>query len=124
MRFFKTRERPDVAKLANVTEEIHEVLRQRSNSNADGHPSANNVASLLQRARGVPEQELDNLIAELQTLREKLQREAARVQQSVVDYATLSQSAMQSANVISECLQNSLRARRQPSASAGVSPRP
>ena len=118
MTFFRTRERPDNADVADMTGEIREFVREQSDPNADGPPSANNLHSLLQRMAGSPEQEIDNLIAELQTLRERLQSEGARVQQSIVDYATLNQSAMQSASVISECLKDSVLAGRQPSASS------
>jgi hypothetical protein len=114
MRIFTTRERPDIAKLTDVTGEIREFVGQQKDSNADGgQPPANNLASLLQRVTGAPEREIDNLIAELQALREKLQSEAARVQQKVVDYATLSQSAIQSTKVISESLRNSLPTRQR-----------
>jgi hypothetical protein len=106
MRIFGTRERPDSAKLADVTGEIREFVRRQSDFHADGQPSANNPASLLQQAAGSSEQEIDLLIAELQTLRERLQSEGARVQQSIVDYAILNQSAMQSAKVISECVRD------------------
>src|SRR5262245_796647 len=115
MRLFGTHERPDVAKLAKVTREIHEFCRQRD-FHADRQRSAN-PASLLQRVAGIPEQEVDKLIAELQTMRERLRSEGTRVRKRVVDYATLSQSTAQSAKVISECLRNGLMARRQALAS-------
>ena len=51
-------------------------------------------------------QEMDNLIAELKALREKLQSEAARVHREIIEYATLNQSAMQTTKIISESLQN------------------
>ena len=95
-----------VAKLANVEGEIREFVRQQNDFHADGQPPANNVTSPLQGAAGAPEQEIDNLIAELQAMRERLQSEGSRVQQRVVDYATMSQSAMQSVKAISESLQN------------------
>jgi hypothetical protein len=50
--------------------------------------------------------ELDKVIAELQALREKLQSDGARVEREMVEYATLSQSTLQSTKVISECLRN------------------
>jgi hypothetical protein len=62
MRIFTTRERPDIAKLADVTGEIREFVRQQKDSNADGgQPPANNLASLLQRVTGAPEREIDHL---------------------------------------------------------------
>jgi hypothetical protein len=47
-------------------------------------------------------QEIDRLIAELQTLRKLLQNEGTRVQREIAEYANLSQSAMQTTNVIAE----------------------
>src|SRR5262245_22838017 len=105
MRIFGTRERPDSTKPADVIAEIREFVR-RQDFHADNQASANNPASLLQQAVGSPEQEIDLLIAELQRLRERLQSEGASVQQCIVNYATLNQSAMQSAKVISECLRD------------------
>ena len=48
--------------------------------------------------------EIDKLVAELQTLREMLQNEGARVQREIVEYASLSQAAMQSTRIIAESL--------------------
>jgi hypothetical protein len=48
--------------------------------------------------------EIDKLIAELQTLREMLQSEGARVQREIVEYASLSQAAMQSTRIIADSL--------------------
>jgi hypothetical protein len=65
---------------------------------------ANNLNSLLQRATGTSVQEIDKLITELQTLRDTLQSEAARVQGEIVEYANLSQSALHSTKIIAESL--------------------
>jgi hypothetical protein len=56
--------------------------------------------------------EIDNIIVELQTFREKLQSEGARVQREIVEYATLSQSTLQSTKVISECCETRFRIAR------------
>jgi hypothetical protein len=53
---------------------------------------------------GASVQEIDGLIAELQTLRALLLEEAARVQRNLAEYAHLSQSAMQSTRIIAESL--------------------
>jgi hypothetical protein len=58
----------------------------------------------VQRVAGTSVQEIDELIAELQTLRALLQEEAARVQRNLAEYAHLSQSAMQSTKIIAESL--------------------
>jgi hypothetical protein len=53
---------------------------------------------------GTSVKEIDKLILELQTLREMLQNEGARVQREIVEFATLSQAAMQSTRIIAESL--------------------
>jgi len=45
----------------------------------------------VQRVAGTSVQEIDGVIAELQTLRALLQEEAARVQRNLTEYAHLSQ---------------------------------
>ena len=99
-----TREPAGLDKLADVTGDIHDFLRQ--DPGTDGQFVADNLASLLQRVAGTSVREIDYLIAELQTLREKLQNDETRVQHAIVRYTTLSQSTLHSTKVISECLAN------------------
>ena len=63
-----------------------------------------NEGARVQRVAGTSVQEIDKLITELQTLREMLHSEAARVQREIVEYATLSQAALQSTKIIAESL--------------------
>jgi hypothetical protein len=65
---------------------------------------ASNINAVLERATGTSVQEIDKLITELQTLRDTLQSEAARVQREIVEYATLTQGALQSTKIIAESL--------------------
>jgi hypothetical protein len=65
---------------------------------------ANNIGTLLSRVAGSSVQEIDRLIGELQRVRDLLQNEGARVQREIVEFATLSQAAMQSTKVISDSL--------------------
>ena len=65
---------------------------------------AGNISSLLQRVSGSSVQEIDRLIADLQTLRDRLELEGERVRREIVEYATLSQAAMQSTRIIGESL--------------------
>ncbi len=65
---------------------------------------ANNVGSLLRRVTGTSTREIDNLINELQNLRDKLRTDGNRVQRDIVEYAALSQSVMQLTKIISESL--------------------
>ena len=73
----------------------------------DSELLANTVQTLVQRVAGTSVQEIDGLIAELQTLRALLEEEAARVQRNLAEYAHLSQSAMQSTRIIAESLTQS-----------------
>ncbi len=94
---------------AEVEGEIREFVRRDGSSlrrapETDSEVVANNISALLQRVAGSSVQEIDRLIAELQTLREMLQSEGARVQREITEYAHLSQSAMQSTKIIAESL--------------------
>jgi hypothetical protein len=92
-----------------VEGEIRDFVRRdvatlRRQPESDSEMVASNITSLLQRVAGTSVQEIDNLIGELQTLRERLHSEGARVQREIVEYATLSQAAMQSTKIITESL--------------------
>jgi hypothetical protein len=92
-----------------VEGEIREFVRRdgaslRRAPENDSELVANNISTLLQRVAGSSVQEIDGLISELQTLRELLQTEGARVQREIAEYAHLSQSAMQSTKIIAESL--------------------
>jgi hypothetical protein len=111
MSMFKSRESTEhEAKTADVEMEgeIRDFVRRDVASlrrpDNDGEVVANNIGTLLQRVAGTSVQEIDRLIGELQRVRELLQNEGARVQREIVEFATLSQAAMQSTRVISESL--------------------
>ena len=94
---------------AYVEGEIREFVRRdvstlRRNPESESEMVANNISSLLQRVAGTSVRDIDRLIAELQTLRDMLHTEGARVQREIVEYATLSQAAMQSTKIIAESL--------------------
>src|ERR1051325_6850086 len=88
--------------------EIRDFVRNGANlrraPEMDSELVANNISTLLQRVAGSSVQEIDRLIAELQTLRDLLHEEGARVQREIAEYAHLSQSAMQSTKIIAESL--------------------
>ena len=64
--------------------------------------AVNNVNSLIQRVAGTSLSEIENLIAELESLREVLHAEGQRVQREISSYAQLSQAAMKSTRMIAE----------------------
>ena len=99
----------DQAIEAAVEAEIREFVQRasaslRRASESDSELVANSIVTLLQRVAGTSVQEIDRLIAELQTLRALLHEEGARVQRNLAEYAHLSQSAMQSTRIIAESL--------------------
>jgi len=92
-----------------VEGEIREFVRRdvatlRRQPENESEMVASNIGTLLQRVAGTSVKEIDKLILELQTLREMLHNEGARVQREIVEYATLSQAAMQSTRIIAESL--------------------
>jgi hypothetical protein len=94
---------------SEIEGEIRQFVRRdaaslRRNPETDTDHVTNNVSSLLQQVAGTSVHEIDRLITELQTLRETLSAEGARVQREIEKYATLSHSAMQSTKIIVESL--------------------
>jgi len=85
---------------------IRELVRRDSTvfrqAEGDGEASANNLGNLLRRVSGTSTREIDDLIRELQTLRERLHADGNRVQRDIVEYAELSQSVIQLTKIISD----------------------
>ena len=81
--------RKDVASLRRLPEGGSEVF-------------VSNLNSIVQRVAGSSVAEIDNLISELERLREHLHHEGQRVQSEVVAYAQMSQAAMRSTKIIVE----------------------
>ena len=76
---------------------IDPVIEQKS-----PEASVNNVNSLIQRVAGASIQEIENLISELESLRDLLHAEGKRVQREISGYAQLSQAAQKSTRMIAE----------------------
>ena len=93
-----------------VEAEIREFVRRDVMTNRERHPdqeseiAASSINSVLQRASTSSVQEIDKLIAELQTLSDTLDNERARVQHEIVQYSSLTRAAMKSTKVIAESL--------------------
>ena len=64
--------------------------------------TVNNVNSLIQRVAGASIAEIENLISELESLRDLLHAEGQRVQREISGYAQLSQAAMKSTRMIAD----------------------
>jgi hypothetical protein len=63
-----------------------------------------NINSAIQRVAGASFDEIDHVIAALQTMKETLRQEGERVQREIVGYASLTHSAQTSMKVIAESL--------------------
>ncbi len=64
--------------------------------------SVNSVNSLIQRVAGTSLAEIENLVSELEALRDLLHAEGQRVQREISGYAQLSQAAMKSTRMIAD----------------------
>jgi hypothetical protein len=64
--------------------------------------AVNNVNSLIQRVAGTSLTEIENLISELESLRDLLHAEGQRVQREISGYAQLSSAAMKSTRMIAD----------------------
>ena len=93
-----------------VEGEIREFVRRDVVTNRERQPEnesepvVSSINSVLQRATTTSVQEIDTLITELQSLRDMLQSEGARVQREIVQYSTLTTAALQSTKIIAESL--------------------
>jgi primosomal protein N'' len=111
MSWLQSRERAQVNEGADAFSKLEGEIRQvvRRDATAPRVPQGSDneladVGSLLQRLSGTSVQEIENLIAELQILRDKLQNEAARVQREIAAYALRIQDARKAITTISESL--------------------
>jgi hypothetical protein len=110
MAFPKTRTTEHTQAVEGLDREIREFVRHEVVTNPGRQPEneselvASNIYSLLQRVSATSLQEIDKLITELESSRDMLQSEAARVQREIVQYSTLSQAALQSTKIITESL--------------------
>jgi hypothetical protein len=102
--FFATREGAELRKLAEVEEEIRNFVREREDSASESQAVADKLAVLIGRVAGNSVREIDGLTAGLYALRGELLGEGERVQRDIVEYAMLSQTAMQSTKIMAERL--------------------
>jgi len=123
MSMFTRDETTDLEQVTEVEGEIREFVRRDAASLRrqpdEGKAVADNISSLLQRVSVSSVQEIDRLISDLQVLRNRLHEEGERVQREIIEYATLSQAAMQSTKIIAESLSHWKRVPDAPGISEG-----
>jgi hypothetical protein len=99
---------------ANAFEgEIREFVRRdvaflrRPRNETDNQPQepvAENLNALIRRVSGASMDEIDRVIAELQSVRDMLQAEGERVNREIAGYASLSHAAMTAMKVIGDSI--------------------
>jgi hypothetical protein len=102
MGFFSARERAELGRSENGVEgtdreSVRHDFAPRQRPREDD--AAGHLGSLMQRVAETALQEIDELIAEL-----RRRRESARVQREIIEYAKLSQSAVESTQIITQRL--------------------
>ena len=90
--------RNDIAYLRRPTH----AMPSSTETTPEPEATVNNVNSLIQRVAGSSLAEIENLIAELESLRDLLHSEGQRVQREISGYAQLSQAAMKSTRMIAD----------------------
>jgi len=88
-----------------VRNSVRRDVSLRRVSDGESEAVASNIEATLQRVSSLSLSGIDELVADLQTLRDHLADEGERVRRAVADYALLSQSSMRSTKVISESLE-------------------
>jgi flagellar biosynthesis chaperone FliJ len=85
---------------------IHELARSNAAfpqvKSSDDETSANSLSTLLRRVSETSTREIDNLIGELQRLREKLRADGNCIQRDIAEYAAMNQQVMQLTKIISQ----------------------
>jgi hypothetical protein len=109
MKFFRTLESAELdrsARTATPTRELgrREPAPRQPQPEQDRDIVEDSLGFLLRRVAGNSVETLDEVIVELKILRKTLQSEGARVEREVIEYATLTQAALQSTRIIAESL--------------------
>ncbi len=101
--------RPASAESKTEVLNIRELMREgdtfRQAESSDGETS-DNLRSLLGRVSETSARQVDNLIDELQRVREKLRDDGNRIRRDIEEYAALSQQVTKLTQIISESLQH------------------
>jgi hypothetical protein len=89
-------------KMRNLTRSNKSGAIDANSSNAEHPDISNEVRTLVSQISVVSTREIDRLISDLTQLRDKLEDDSNRIQADIVEYALLSQSAVQLTKVVSD----------------------
>lgn len=92
----------DIAYLRRASPTLAPEPQQAHQHSLSAEQAVATVSSLIQRVAGVSLSEIENLIQELESLRDVLHTEGQRVQREIAGYAQLSEAAIKSTRMISE----------------------
>lgn len=124
MSILKSRELTRSGNKAEIEGNIRELVRQQSSairqSDPAGEQATSELSNLLRQVSLQSTREVDRLIDDLKTLREKLEEQGNRVQRDIVEYASLSQSVVQLTRIVSEGMTHVKRVPDAPSISTEV----
>jgi hypothetical protein len=95
-------DRPGGEVESNIRELVRRDATALRQAESDSELAANNLSTLLRRVSAHSTREIDLLITELRTLRDKLHSDGNRVEREIVDYAALSQSVIQLTKIIAD----------------------
>jgi hypothetical protein len=111
---------------SDIEDNIRELSRggavSRQNINKDGEMSVAEFGRALDRVSSNSRREIDTLIGELQTLRDKLEIDGRRLQNDISEYASLSQQVMQLTKIISDSVRKLPNAQKPGSGSPALIP--
>ena len=89
---------------SDIGNSVHSDANLRRVHEIESEVVITNIEATLKRLSSLSLSEIDQLVANLEALRDHLADEGERVRREVAEYALLSQSSMQSAKVIGESL--------------------
>lgn len=112
----------DIAAALAVEGDIREFVRKEvaperngSRSSDDGAMvGAENINVLVKRASTASVEELDNLISDLQRVRDRLKAESERIQDAICRHVRASQATLQSVRLIAGNMERQTEDRPQP----------
>lgn len=110
----------------DIEDNIRELSRGgavfRHGENKDSELSVTEFRRALHSVSGNSRREIDTLIGELQTLRDKLETNSRRLQNDISEYASLNQQVMQFTKIISESVRKLPDAQKPDSGSPALIP--
>jgi hypothetical protein len=117
----KPRELPRSNKPAEIEEPVWNLERQ-SSTVRQPEETGKQASTLISQVSLASTREIDRLIHDLKTVRDKLENDGDRIQRDIVEYASLSQSAVQLTKIVTDSVAHVRRTSGAPSVNTEVLP--